>query len=128
MQHALERTVGYLKQRRVFGEPLVANQHLQYTLAELFGEVDVLRAYMYECARAFLDGDDVVKVSANAKLRAGRLAREVADTCLQFHGGIGYMEESWVSRYFRDSRLLSIGGGADEVLLRILTKQYGVNA
>ena len=55
----------------------------------------------------------------------GRLAREVADTCLQFYGGMGYMEETWTSRYFRDSRLLSIGGGADEVMLMVLAKLDG---
>jgi citronellyl-CoA dehydrogenase len=126
MQFALERTRGYVLQRRAFGQPLAANQHLQYVLAELFGEVEMLREYTYACASCYLDGEDVTRVSANAKLRAGRLARAVADTCLQFHGGFGYLEDSWVSRYFRDSRLLSIGGGADEVLLRILTKQYGL--
>ena len=57
-----------------------------------------------------------------AKLVAGRLQRRVADACMQFHGGIGYMEETWTARYFRDSRLLSIGGGADEVMLRILSR------
>ncbi|MGH9094471.1 MAG: acyl-CoA dehydrogenase family protein, partial [Acidimicrobiales bacterium] len=58
----------------------------------------------------------------------GRLQRQVADTCLQFHGGIGYMEETWVSRYFRDSRLASIGGGADEVMLRVLATLDGLTA
>jgi citronellyl-CoA dehydrogenase len=52
----------------------------------------------------------------------------VADTCLQFHGGLGYMEEMWTSRYFRDSRLIAIGGGADEVMLRVLTKTEGLEA
>ena len=57
--------------------------------------------------------------------KAGRLDREVADWCLQFHGGIGYMEETWTARYFRDTRLLSIGGGADEVMLRVLARLDG---
>ena len=53
---------------------------------------------------------------------AGKLIRRVADTCLQYHGGMGYMAEDWTSRFFRDSRLLSIGGGADEVMLRVLSR------
>jgi citronellyl-CoA dehydrogenase len=70
-------------------------------------------------------GEDTTRFATIAKLKAGRLQREIADTCLQFHGGLGYMEESWVSRYFRDSRLLSIGGGADEVMLQILARIDG---
>ena len=61
-----------------------------------------------------------------AKLKAGRLSREVADSCLQFYGGMGYMEETPISRAFRDSRLLSIGGGADEVMLGIIAKLEGI--
>jgi citronellyl-CoA dehydrogenase len=60
------------------------------------------------------------------KLKAGRLAREVADTGLQFYGGMGYMEETRISRYFRDARLLSIGGGADEVMMGIIAKLEGM--
>ena len=61
-----------------------------------------------------------------AKLKAGRLAREVADTCLQFHGGMGYVEEYPMARYFRDARLLSIGGGADEIMLGIIAKYENI--
>ncbi|MEM9462273.1 MAG: acyl-CoA dehydrogenase family protein, partial [Myxococcota bacterium] len=64
-------------------------------------------------------------LASMAKLKAGRLAREVADTCLQFWGGMGYMHESPVSRFFRDGRLVSIGGGADEVMLSIICKLMG---
>ena len=60
-----------------------------------------------------------------AKIKAGRLGREVADWCLQFHGGIGYMEETWTSRYLRDTRLVSIGGGADETMLQVLARLDG---
>lgn len=60
------------------------------------------------------------------KLKAGRLSREVADTCLQFYGGMGYMEETPISRTFRDSRLMSIGGGADEIMIGIIAKLEGM--
>ena len=61
-----------------------------------------------------------------AKLKAGRLVREVADICMQFHGGMGYMEEYPMARYFRDSRLMSIGAGADEIMLGIIAKFEGI--
>ena len=70
-------------------------------------------------------GEDITRFATIAKLRSGRLARKVADICLQFHGGIGYMEETWTARFFRDTRLWSIGGGADEVMLRTLARLDG---
>jgi citronellyl-CoA dehydrogenase len=123
---ALRRTVEYLRVRHAFGKPLLANQALKFRLAELLAEVDLLREYNHAAAARVAAGEDATRMATIAKLKAGRLAREVADTCLQFHGGMGYMEETWTSRYFRDARLLSIGGGADEVMLRILTVLEGM--
>ncbi len=85
--------------------------------------------YNYACAQAILDDADpltITKMASIAKLKAGRLQRDIPDWCLQFHGGIGYMEETWTARYFRDSRLLAIGGGADEVMLRIIASLSGL--
>ena len=73
-------------------------------------------------------GEDTTRFATIAKLTVGRLVRKIADTCMQYHGGIGYMEETWTSRFFRDSRLLSIGAGADEVMLRILASLDGLEA
>ena len=126
MQAAVERTIDYVKARQVFGKPLADNQHVQFTLAELIAEIDVARAYNHTCAEAYLAGRDTTRYATIAKLMTGRLNRKVADTCLQFHGGVGYMEETWTARYFRDSRLLSIGGGADEVMLRVLSQLEGI--
>jgi citronellyl-CoA dehydrogenase len=128
MDHALERTAAYLRERRAFGGPLLSKQYVQFRLAELAADVDLLRHYNYACAEAYLRGEDTTRFATIAKLKAGRLQREVADTCLQFHGGMGYMEEAWVSRYFRDSRLLSIGAGADEVMLQVLAQLDGFTA
>jgi citronellyl-CoA dehydrogenase len=125
MDAALGRTAAYLRERQVFGGPLLSRQYVQFRLAELAAEVDLLRHYNYACAAAYARGEDTTRFATIAKLKAGRLARAVADTCLQFHGGFGYMAETWVSRYFRDSRLLSIGGGADEVMLQILARMDG---
>ena len=125
---ALERTADYLKFRRAFGAALISNQYIQFRLAELNADVEVLRQFNYACAAARLRGEDIPRLSSIAKLKAGRLAREVADACIQFHGGVGYMEETWTSRFFRDSRLTSIGGGADEVMLLILSRMAGYAA
>jgi citronellyl-CoA dehydrogenase len=125
-QHALERTIAYVNDREAFGKPLGANQYVQFRLAELLADVDVVRHYNYAAAEAAVRGEDITRFATIAKLKTGRLQREVADWCLQFHGGIGYMEETWTARYFRDSRLLSIGGGADEVMLRVLAQLEGI--
>ena len=119
---AVERTIEYVKARHAFGRPLADNQHIQFALAELVAEIDVARAYNHTCAEAYLRGEDTTRYATIAKLMTGRLNRKVADTCIQFHGGVGYMEETWTARFFRDSRLLSIGGGADEVMLRVLAQ------
>ncbi len=125
MHRALDRTAEHLKHRRAFGEPLIANQHLQYELASLAAEVEALRQVNHGCADSYLAGEDTTRLATVAKLLAGRLNRRVADTCLQFHGGLGYMEETWTARYLRDARLLGIGGGADEVMLRTLARLDG---
>lgn len=128
MRRAIERTVAYLRERKAFGGPLLSMQYIQYTLAELIVEIESLRQLAYAAAEGVVAGEDVTRLATMAKFKAGRLVRRVADTCLQFHGGIGYMEEMWTARYFRDSRLLGIGGGADEVMLRVLTRTEGLEA
>ena len=125
-RRAIDRTIDYLRMREVFGKPLLANQHLQYRLAELVADVDVMREYCLAAADRMVAGEDVTRMATIAKLKAGRLVREVADTAVQYHGGMGYAEDMWVSRYFRDSRLVSIGGGADEVMLRVLSLLEGM--
>jgi len=129
MRLALDRTIDYVKSRNAFGRTLADTQWIQFKLAELVAEVDILQHYNHACAEAIVNDADaftVTKMASIAKLKAGRLNREVADLCMQFHGGIGYMEETWTARMFRDSRLLSIGGGADEVMLRIIAQFEGI--
>jgi citronellyl-CoA dehydrogenase len=128
LQKALDRTRDYLAQRQVFGRPLLANDHIAYRLAELAAQLDLVRHYNYACAEAYLRGEDTTRFATIAKFAVGRLAREIADTCLQFHGGMGYMEETWTARFYRDSRLIGIGGGADEVMLNVLARLDGFTA
>jgi citronellyl-CoA dehydrogenase len=125
---ALERTKAYCADREVFGKPLLAQGYVSYRLAELAAEVDLLRVYNRSIAEAYAAGDDTTRQATIAKLKAGRLVREVADTCLQYHGGMGYLEETWTARFLRDNRLTGIGGGADEVMLQVLARLDGYTA
>ncbi len=125
IDRALEKTRDYTHQREVFGRPLAASDFVAYKLAELAAEADLLRHHNYACAAAYTAGEDTSRFATIGKYKAGKLSREVADWCLQFHGGIGYMEETWTARFYRDTRLNAIGGGADEVMLSILARIDG---
>ena len=125
-EQALERTVQYLKERRAFGAPLLANQSLQYELADIAAELDLVRHHNWVAVAALQDGEDITREATVAKLKAARLARRMADVAVQYHGGMGYVEENWPARFFRDTRLWSIGGGADEVMLRTLARMNGI--
>jgi len=119
---AIEETVAYTGERKIFGRPVLDNQYVHYRLAELKTEVEALRALTYRAAELYVGGQDVTELASMAKLKAGRLLREVPDACMQFWGGMGYTWENSVSRLYRDGRLASIGGGADEVMLGIICK------
>jgi citronellyl-CoA dehydrogenase len=99
---------------------------VQVKLAEIKTEVEALRALTYRACELYVSGQDVTELASMAKLKAGRLKRLVPDTCLQFWGGMGYTLENRVARMYRDGRLASIGGGADEVMMGILAKTMGI--
>ncbi len=119
-------TIDYTRGRKVFGKALLDNQVIHFRMAELATEVEALRALTWKCVESHVNGEDVTRLASMAKLKAGRLQREVADSCLQYWGGMGFMDESRISRSFRDGRLGSIGGGADEVMLGIICKLMGI--
>ena len=125
LDHAIADTIEYTRSRQIFGRSVLDHQVVHYTLAELQTEVEALRALVYRATELFVAGQDVTQLASMAKLKAGRLSREVADKCLQFWGGMGYTWENRVSRLLRDGRLGSIGGGADEVMLSIICKLAG---
>ena len=125
-ERIINATIDYARQRQIFGKSVLDNQVVHFKLAELQTEVELLRSLCYRACELMLEGQDVTKLASMAKLKSGRLAREVADGCLQYWGGMGFMNETPVSRAFRDTRLGSIGGGADEVMLTILAKMMGI--
>lgn len=86
----------------------------------------MLRALVYRACDLYVRGQDVTKLASMVKLKSGRLGREVTDSCLQYWGGMGFMNETRISRAYRDTRLGSIGGGADEIMLTIISKLMGI--
>ena len=125
LDRILRETIAYTSERQAFGQSILDNQYVHFRLAELKTEIEALRALVHDAATKLVAGEDVTMLASMAKLKVGRLGREVADGCLQFWGGMGYVWESNVSRLFRDIRLSSIGGGADEVMLGIIAKYMG---
>ncbi|MBK9757967.1 MAG: acyl-CoA dehydrogenase family protein [Nannocystis sp.] len=125
MDMAVAATIEYTRDRKAFGKSILDNQVVHFRMAELATEIEALRALNYRTAELFLAGQDVTRLASMCKLKAGRLLREVSDSCLQYWGGMGYMWESKISRMFRDARLCSIGGGADEIMLSIICKLDG---
>ena len=121
----IAETIEYTRNRKAFGQSILDNQVVHFKLAEMQTEVELLRALTYRAAEALIAGEDVTKLATMAKLKAGRLGRELTDACLQYWGGMGFMNETPVSRAYRDTRLASIGGGADEVMLSVLCKMMG---
>ena len=122
----IEETADYLKQRMAFGRPLLNNQVIQYKLAELKAEWAAVRALVYQATEEYIAGGDVVELASMAKLKASRLGREIADWCVQFQGGMGYTWHNRASRAFRDYRVASIAGGADEVMLMVIARKMGL--
>merc|ERR1712098_164739 len=107
----------FQEERMAFGQPLLNNQYIHFRLAELATEVEMLRSCLYRATDKHIAGEDVTQLASMCKLKVGRLLREVNDSCLQFWGGMGFTNDVLVSRMYRDMRLTSIGGGADEVML-----------
>jgi citronellyl-CoA dehydrogenase len=127
LTNCIDWTVEWAHERKLFGATLADQQWVQFKLAEMKTEVESLRAMTYRACELYVQGQDVTELASMAKLKAGRLNRLVPDTCLQFWGGMGFTWENKVARMFRDGRLASIGGGADEVMMGIIAKYMGLS-
>jgi len=125
----IEGTIEYTRERETFGQPIIDNQYVHFRLAELKTEVELLRSLAYRLCEGIVAGDNPMELTTLAsmsKLKMGRLSREVIDSCLQFFGGQGYMWDHPIARAYRDGRLTSIGGGADEIMLGIICKSMDI--
>jgi len=125
LMRCIGETINYTREREAFGRPILENQVVHFRLAELKTEVECLRALVYRATDRYIAGEDVTELASMAKLKAGRLMRAIPDACLQYWGGMGFTWDNPVSRQYRDGRLASIGGGADEVMLGIICKFMG---
>ncbi len=120
---ALEDTIAYVKQRHAFDGPLSGKQVVRHKLADLATVIEAARWLTYAACLKFQGGEDAVKEISMVKLFSGEMAQKVAYDCVQLHGGYGYMREYPIERFFRDIRLLTIGGGTSEIMKEIIAKQ-----
>ena len=125
-ENIINETIEYTRQRKTFGKPIIDNQIVHFRLSELMTEVEALKALTWKGIEIHVNGGDCTKLASMSKLKSTRLAREVNDACLQYWGGMGFMDETPVSRAYRDQRLGSIGGGSDEVMLGIISKYLDI--
>ncbi len=126
MQKLFEATLSYAKERQAFGRPIGRFQAIRHKFAEMATKIEASRALTYNALRLFADGHDAIRDVTMAKLMTQRALLEVADECLQIHGGYGYMREYGIERAVRDARLGPIGGGTDEIMKEILGRQLGL--
>ena len=126
LQRCIDETIKYTRERKLFGSTVLDQQWVHYKLAECQTELECLRSLTHRAVDLYLKGEDATMLASMAKLKGGYLGRQIADTCLQFWGGMGYTWDNPVSRSYRDGRLMSIGGGADEVMLGIICKHMGI--
>jgi len=126
LEKCIKNTIEYCKDRTAFGKSIIENQHIHFRLAELQTEVEALRGLSYQACELFIAGENMTYLASMAKLKSGRLCREVSDVCLQFWGGMGYTWENPASKIYRDGRLTSIAGGTDEIMLHVICKKMGI--
>jgi alkylation response protein AidB-like acyl-CoA dehydrogenase len=125
-ERTFERTLQYAQERTAFGRPIGKFQAIRHKFAEMATKIETARQMVYTTAWRFANGEYPVREITMAKLYASRIAVEVADECIQIHGGAGYMKEYGVERAWRDLRLNRIGAGSDEIMLDVIGRSYGV--
>ncbi len=119
---SLELTIKYLHERETFGRPIAKYQAIRHKIAEMATEVDIAREFVYSTCWKFTQGEVMVKECSMAKLFTSELAKRVADGCLQFFGGFGYIEDYPICRIYRDARVGTIAGGTSEIMKEIISK------
>jgi alkylation response protein AidB-like acyl-CoA dehydrogenase len=125
-ERVCDQTLEYARERRAFGRPIGGFQVTRHKFADMATKIEAARELVYATAWRFMAGEYPVREISMAKLFAARRASEVADECLQIHGGAGYMREFGVERVWRDTRLNRIGAGTDEIMLEVIGRSYGL--
>jgi acyl-CoA dehydrogenase len=114
--HALEKTAAFLKTRKAFGQPLSRFQAIRHQMADLAAALEAARSLNYVTFTRWEAGEDVTREIAMIKLFGYRQAQRAIETCLQLHGGLGFLADHWTSRWYRDARALTIAAGTPEVM------------
>jgi len=125
-QRAFDKTLAYALERKAFGRQIGKFQVIRHKFAEMATKIEGARQLNYTTAWRFANGEYPVREISMAKLNAARIAVEVADECIQIHGGAGYMKEYGIERVWRDMRLNRIGAGTDEIMLDVIGRSYGL--
>jgi alkylation response protein AidB-like acyl-CoA dehydrogenase len=125
-QRVFDKTLAYAMERQAFGRSIGKFQAIRHKFAEMATKIEASRQLTYTTAWRFGNGEYPVREISMAKLHASRMFCEVADECLQIHGGAGYMVEYGIERVWRDARLNRIGAGTDEVMLDVIGRSYGL--
>ena len=125
-QKCFDLTLTYAKERQAFGKSIGQFQVIRHKFAEMATKIETARQLVYMTAWRFANGEYPVREISMAKLHASRIACEVADECIQIHGGAGYMKEYGIERIWRDMRLNRIGAGTDEIMLDVIGRSYGL--
>ena len=125
-ERIFEKTLAYAKDREAFGRPIGKFQAIRHKFAEMATKIEAARQMTYATAWRFANGEYPVREITMAKLYAAQMGCEVADECVQIHGGYGYMKEYGIERAYRDMRLNRIGAGSDEVMLEVIGRSYGL--
>jgi short-chain 2-methylacyl-CoA dehydrogenase len=124
-QGAYDLAAAYAKERRQFGKPIATFQAIQFQLADMATEIEAGRNMVYKAAWLKDQGRPFAKEAAMAKLYTGELSHRAANSALQIHGGYGFMDESAISRLYRDQKILEIGEGTNEVQRMVIAKHLG---
>jgi citronellyl-CoA dehydrogenase len=125
-RRAWERSLEYGRDRKAFGRPIIGFQVWRHQFVDMLTELDAGQMLAYRASDKFARGEDATIEISQAKLYCGEVANKIIDRCLQFHGGMGYMEEYFIARAWRDMRLITIGGGTSEIMREIISKWIGL--
>ncbi len=125
-ERIFDKTLEYARERHAFGRPIGRFQAIRHKFAEMATKIEAAKQMAHMTAWRFANGEYPVREITETKLFTSRIACEVADECLQIHGGYGYMKEYEIERSYRDMRLNRIGAGTDEIMLDVIGRSYGL--
>ena len=126
-QTAFDLTLDYVKDRRAFGKPIGAFQNTRFKMAQMRAELDMAQTWVDQCVLLLNSGELTAEDASAAKLLTSELEGRVVDTCVQLHGGAGYMEEYRISRMYTDARISRIFAGTSEIMLEIIGRGLGLD-